>query len=230
MLAIGTSMLLLIPSKSNHRVLHPGEVIESDSERVVCRFEEAIAPAEGSDVIAFGLMNGQFLQQAVRVIANVPGINTCTIELLRTGEAVSAEQRQAYRVSVVTSDVYARIGKEQACPVIDISAEGFGAIASGDYKLGSSVPVSFTIDKLTIDTTVRVQTARTRPDGTCRYGFLVAEKSNPAKSVEFDEHDDAAKTTAAAGWRGVSGIKGYVGSTAGGQPPPGNRRLLIAGY
>ena len=183
MLASGTSMLLLIPNQANKRVLHPGRVLESDGERAICQFEEMITPVEGADVIAFGLIKEKFFQQSVRVKTFHPTTDTPIIELTRMGEPVSAEQRQAYRVSVASCDVRAKVGKEPNCLVVDISAEGFGAITAAEHKLGSVVPILFSLEQHTINTSVRVQTARQRADGKFRYGFLVAEKLNPARKT-----------------------------------------------
>ena len=183
MLAAGTSMLLMIPSASNKRVLHPGKVLESNAEKVVCQFEEPITPAEGMDLIAFANIKDKFHQQGVRVIAYRALTETPIIELLRTGEPVSAEQRQTYRVASAAGDVRAKVGKEPSCLVVDISAEGFGAIVSAEYKLGAMVQVLFSLETYTINTAVRVQTVRQRADGQYRCGFLVAEKNNPARRV-----------------------------------------------
>ncbi|MBV8780974.1 MAG: PilZ domain-containing protein [Phycisphaerae bacterium] len=176
-------MMLLLPSNSNRRVLHPGLVLESDDKRVVCQFEEPIAPVEGSDVIAFGLVKEKFFQQSVRVKSYLPSNGSPIIEFQRTGDPVSAEQRQTYRASVTIANIRAKVGNEPNCLIVDISGEGFGAIATAEYKLGSVVQVLFSVEDQTVNTAVRVQTARQRADGKYRYGFLVAEKNNPARKA-----------------------------------------------
>ena len=176
-------MLLMIPSASNKRVLHPGIVLESAAPHVICQLEEVISPEPGSNLIAFGLLKDQFHQQAVRVVAYRPTPKSPIIELLCTGDPVSAEQRQVYRVSAASLDVRAKVGKEPSCLVVDISAEGFGAIVATEHQLGSIVQVLFSVDEHTMNAAVRVQTVRQRGDGKYRCGFLVAEKGNPARKA-----------------------------------------------
>ncbi|MGA3068372.1 MAG: PilZ domain-containing protein [Tepidisphaeraceae bacterium] len=172
MLARGQAMFLLIPSLSKTKYLHPGKVIESDGSSFTAEFEEAIILELGSDVIVFCEVNRKFCQQGaiVREIRSSPEVG---IIFERCGEVVSAEGRESYRVSTAATEITAGVGRESACPVLDVSNEGFAAVTAKKLNLGSIVPIKLHGEGHTLDTTARVQTLRERPDGKFRYGFLV---------------------------------------------------------
>jgi len=182
MLAAGTEMFLLIPEDANGRILHPGKVIESDAMGFVAEFEAAIAPASGSDVNAYGEVRGKFFQQGARVTevrsADARSIVVCT----RVGEPVSAENRQTFRVSVVSANIMAKVGKQKNCSVVDVSPEGFGVIAKGELQVGMLVPVEFQHAGHVVNAPARLQTIKRLPSGKFRYGFLAtADKKGEAR-------------------------------------------------
>lgn len=184
MLSIATTMYLMIPSESNERVLHLGKVLECSPTDFSAEFEEPIAPEVGAELIAFAEMRGKFFQQGAVVIeTKVPGTKP-VILLSRVGDVVNAEQRQMFRVSVVTTDMEARIGNEKHCKVVDLSAEGFGAVAETELSLGSLVNVAVAYEGQTaFSTTARVQTVKLRHDGKFRYGFLAPDKNSIARKA-----------------------------------------------
>jgi hypothetical protein len=185
MLAIDTEMFLLIPDASNTRTLHPGKVIESDAQGFVSEFEEPIAPPVGTDVNAYGKIRGKFFQQGAVVVAVRQTEPHPVIAFTRVGEPVSAENRQTFRVCLALTGIHARIDSEKNCPVVDMSAAGFGAIAAKVYELGTLVPISLEYDGNSISTLARVQTVKERAGGKFRYGFLVSDKkSEPRKVLE----------------------------------------------
>jgi hypothetical protein len=172
MLAVGNAMFLLIPSPSKTRFLHPGKVIESDCTSFTAEFENAVAPEIGSDVNAFCEVNGQFYQQGAIVREIRPGVMV-VIAFSRSGEVVSAENRQTFRVNVAAADIQAAVGRESACTVVDVSPEGFAAVTSKKVDVGSIVPIKLHGEGHALEAPARVQTMRQRPDGKFRYGFLV---------------------------------------------------------
>jgi hypothetical protein len=97
------------------------------------------------------------------------------------GEAVSAEQRQLYRVSVPLADIRARVGTELNCHVVDISPEGFAAITRQQYVIGATVQIHFIYQGETVLAQARVQTARPTNDGRYRYGFFIGDRISPAR-------------------------------------------------
>jgi hypothetical protein len=183
MLMAGTDMFLLIPDRSNERVLHRGKVLESSAEAFVAQFEEQICPEVDSDVNAYGDVRGKFFQQGakvteIRIVSPQP-----VIAFTRCGDPVSAENRQTFRVSTIAAGITAKVGKEKNCAIVDISPEGFGAVVKGELKVGSLVPVEFQYQGNVVNTPSRVQTVKIRPDGSVRYGFLAPERHSPARKA-----------------------------------------------
>lgn len=181
MLADGTPFFLLIPDSFKERVLLPGKVIRHDGSTLITELEEPMPLEEGAEVVAFATVRNKFMQQGAVVVAqcNPPTVNTLIFKLV--GDAVSAENRQTFRVSVAGANVKATIGQESDCLLCDVSPEGFAAITRSELKIGASIKVSFTFDGQSVSTLARVQTVRIRADGKYRYGFLIAEKVNPAR-------------------------------------------------
>jgi hypothetical protein len=180
MLAKGQDMFLLIPSPSKKKYLHTGKVIESNSTSFTAIFEDGIAPEVGSDVIAFCEVNKRFCQQGaiVREIRSEP---EPAIVFDRSGEVVSAESRESYRVSTAATPMTASVGPETNCPVLDVSNEGFAAVTAKKLTLGSVVPIKLRSEGQTFEATARVQTLRERPDGKFRCGFLVPQSETAAR-------------------------------------------------
>jgi hypothetical protein len=180
MLFVGNAVFLLIPSPSKRRVLHPGKVIESDATGFVAEFEETIAPPAGVDVNAYCEVRGKFFQQGA-VVMEIRTSKPCIIAFRRNGEPVSAENRQTYRVSLVTAEFVADVEKIPACQVVDISPEGFAAITSRKLSLGSIVKIKLSGEGEKFEALARVQTVQERPGGKFRYGFLVPASNGDAR-------------------------------------------------
>lgn len=181
MLAAGTEMFLLIPDDSNGRILHPGKVIESDATSFVAEFDTAISPAIGSDVNTYGEVRSKFFQQGATVTEIRQATPKAIVAFARAGDPVSAENRQTFRVSVISANIIAKVGKEKNCPVVDVSPEGFGVIAKAEFKVGILVPVEFQHAGNVVSAPARVQTIKPRPDGKFRYGFLAPDKKSEAR-------------------------------------------------
>jgi len=183
MLAVGTPLFLLVPDSSKTRVLHPGKVVGFDGGIFVVQLDEPMPLAEGTDVVAFACVRNKFLQQGAIVGAQGDAAIENGLTLTLVGEAVSAESRQTYRVSVAVANFKAAIGKETDCQVVDVSPEGFAAIAKAEHRIGSNVQVNFSVEGQTVSAAARVQTVKTRDDGKFRYGFLIAQKGTPARKA-----------------------------------------------
>src|SRR3954451_15806473 len=144
MLSTQSALYLLVPNESNERVLHPGKVLAVQSSGVlIIGFQQAIAPAVGSDVNVFFEDNGKFLQQSGSIIATndsaSPDGFAQSIAFRCVGTPVSAESRGSYRVSAAGLNATARIEKERNCSLVDVSPEGLGVITKQSYRLGTAV-------------------------------------------------------------------------------------------
>ena len=182
MLAVGNTVHLMIPSPSQIRILHRGEVIESDSISFVGKFAEPIAPPVDSDVVAFCEVNGKFFQQGA-IVAEFRLGPVNIIAFRRNGEPVSADSRQTYRVSVVSNGFTAAVGKIRKCSVVDISPEGFAAIVTDRLDLGSVLTVKLDCDGRTVESPARVQAVKDLSSGQFRYGFLVPRSKITARNA-----------------------------------------------
>jgi hypothetical protein len=183
MLAGGTAMFLLIPSDSKERILHPGKVIESNAQEFLAEFEESLELQPDADVVAFGEVAGKFYQQGAIVSEIRQGDPKPIIAFRRNGEPVSAENRQVYRVCVITSDIFARLAGEPKCQVADMSSVGLAVIAETDHQLGSMQQLDLSYQGQSISVKARVQTIKPLADGKFRYGLLIPEKTGNARQL-----------------------------------------------
>jgi len=187
MLECGTPMYLLLNTDGKERVLRLGKVITTSPAAFTAEFEETVPCAVGTDMIVFAESRGRFFQQGVSVAQIQQADTKVVIDFARVGDVVSAEQRQTFRVSVVTTGMVAVVDKEAGCHVVDLSPEGFGAIVEKSLALGSVVPISVTYEgKVAFIASARVQTIKILPDGSRRYGFLVPDKKSPARKAMQD--------------------------------------------
>jgi hypothetical protein len=183
MLVVGDAIFLLIPSAANKRVLHPGTVTESDATSFAVKFEDPIAPAVGTELNAFCEVHGKFFQQGASVVEiREPG-NNPVIAFNRSGEPVSAENRQTFRVSIAAATIVVRLEKERNCQLMDVSLEGFAVLAEKKYDLGSLVTCNFTYEGIAVTAKVRVQTMQVRRDGKIRYGLHVPKVNAEARKA-----------------------------------------------
>jgi hypothetical protein len=179
MFIIGNSLFMLIPNEANERILLPGKVLEHDDQTVVAEFAEPLTLAVGAEVNLYGDFRGRFYQQGAAVIAlrqaEPPAPAVPIVALRKVGEIAAADSRGSYRVSTAALNVYANIGEECSCRVLDISPEGFAAITTRDYPIGSTVRASLVCEGLACSGHARVQTLKVLPNGQHRYGFLAPD-------------------------------------------------------
>ncbi|HZK81021.1 MAG TPA: PilZ domain-containing protein [Humisphaera sp.] len=185
MLRTDGEIFILIPEASNNAILHPGKVMSCDDSKFQAASVEQITAAVGSDVNTFAAVNGKFMQQGAKVLEWQLTEAGAVFSCARTGPIVSAEQRQIYRVSAVMAGIVAQIGKEINCQVMDVSAEGFAAIATNPLQIGTLTEIGLRFEQTIIKTTARVQTAKTLANGKVRYGFLIPDKQNAARKLFY---------------------------------------------
>lgn len=96
-----------------------------------------------------------------------------------TADAVSAENRQCYRVSTAVSPaVSASLNEGSPCPVMDVSATGFSVLADTELRQGQVVRAVLDHEQQQCNGTAIVQSVKTLPDGTTRYGLHCAGNEN----------------------------------------------------
>lgn len=142
MLKKDSELFFQIPDSLGRRVLHPCKVQDTLAGTHRLEFNETPdSLRDDMDSLIFFEQRREFMQQAVRVQSVVQSEPTCIIEVELTGNPVSAESRQYYRVSCLASAISATVGKEADCEVIDVSATGFAVYAGEAYKIGDNVDV-----------------------------------------------------------------------------------------
>ena len=176
---------LLVATPSNKRLLKAGHVLEIGSDNLVIEFEDLLLPPAGADVTLLAHVRGRFFQQAAKVIAHRPEASKPTAEFRTIGEAISAEQRGSYRISVINAEIHARVGRLTQCPVADISPEGLSVICSHKLEIGTGVEVEFMAEGVIVSGAFRVQSVKPLSPSKNRYGLFAPDKhSDTRRSLE----------------------------------------------
>jgi hypothetical protein len=88
-----------------------------------------------------------------------------------TGAPISAETRQCYRVSAITTDVSCIVGDEANCPLVDISLTGFSVLATEAPEQGRVIDVSIGFEGLEYEGRACVQSVVPRGADRIRIGL-----------------------------------------------------------
>jgi hypothetical protein len=172
MITKATELFFQFPSETSKRILHPVEVVETESDVVTARFfEGGLAPDPGQDILMYFEMGREFMQQSARVAAVLETEPACVFAFQTTGEPVSAEGRECYRARTIFLEIAVDFGDEHGCPLQDISATGLAVTAITRHAIGAHVPVRFRHESITASGTVCVQSVRELPSGRFRYGL-----------------------------------------------------------
>ena len=172
MLSTGAGIYIQIPNESVHRLLHPGRLTDFIDGVYTCTLQEPALPLRpGLSVVVFYEIKNRFMQQPARVEAILESEPSPVIGLMITGDAISAEARQCYRVSTVMTSARAKLGRESECQVLDISATGFAMMSTKQHLLGEVVTAILSFEDLVYQGLARVQSVREMPDGSMRYGL-----------------------------------------------------------
>lgn len=184
MFALGKSCFLQVVTPSGQGILKVGKVIERDGRNIGVHFEETVTPQLDESVLLFAEQNRKFHQQSavvcgLRLELTPPGY---VFQLI--GEPISAEQRGSYRVSLVTANLAARIGKSRGM-LADVSPEGLAAITTQPMKIGQRVEVEFNVEGVSIYGVLSVQAVKQLSPTKFRYGLYAPEpKSLMRRSLE----------------------------------------------
>ena len=179
MLTMDGGFFVQIPDKSK-RVLHPATMIGMADDVHTAELEENELPfGDGQEVLIFYDFRREFMQQPARIrgVTNDPKL---VIEFETTGEPVSAESRQYYRVSAVMTGLTATLGSENACPLLDVSRTGFSVVARQSYDLGSFVNAALRHENHQYRDRACVQSIRELSRGRIRYGLHCLNKNRHA--------------------------------------------------
>lgn len=133
---------------------------------------------ENDDVFSFG-------NSSLQIEAHVESVDDTVSRVLigfeTTGEPVSAESRQCYRVlTSISSNVTAIVDGANHCPVLDVSATGFSIMSNAPIRIGQVVRVTLQHEQREFSGSAVVQSIREFDDGRNRLGLYCAgdERSN----------------------------------------------------
>jgi len=172
---------LQLSGKSKRRILHPAKVVGLQDDKYTAEVEEQSLPVEsGQDILVNFEKNREFMQQSARIESVDESEGRQVITFATTGEPVSAESRQCYRVSTVMMELTAGLGPERGCPVLDVSTTGFSVIAAEDYSIGNLVDASIEFEDQSYSGKLSIQSVRELSPGRIRYGLHCSEaKTSP---------------------------------------------------
>lgn len=185
MLTIDTAFFLYIPGESKERILHPARIVGCVQGLCTAELEEADLPiAEDQETLVFYEHNHNFVQQTACITQISDNGPKVIVGLKTTGEPVSAECRQNYRVSAVLAELTAELGKERECPLLDVSSTGFSVIAGDTHQIGSIVGAVLRYDGKEYRGEVCVQSIQDLGEGRIRYGLHCVE-NNKQSSLDM---------------------------------------------
>jgi hypothetical protein len=194
MLTSETKMFFSIPSESRKLILHPATVREATESGHTAELEESNVPFEaGQDLFVYYERRRKFTKQAARIDAVMQNDPTLVVGFQLTGEPVSAESREWFRVSTVMSGLAADFGPETGCPLLDVSSVGFAVEATQTYKIGDVVTATLRFQDKQFSGKARVQSIRELDGGRFRYGIhSIEDKASGGDLRKGQQHISAA--------------------------------------
>jgi hypothetical protein len=173
MITEGTPVYVMLADELDEGTLHPGIVVDDDDDTYTVELEEEdLFPQVGQSVsIYFYEAGTHFMQRAAQIEAVMEDGTNPIVALKAVGEIVSAENRQCFRVSTVTGNQRARVGREEGCRVMDISATGFSILTEQPYRVGEVLEVEIEFEGQAFSGPVRVQGLRDVGRGGKRCGL-----------------------------------------------------------
>ncbi len=181
MIKTGSDILFQEPDCDTRR-LRRSVVVETEGERFSIRFvAEPFAFEVDQEVLMYFNGAREFMQQVGRVVEVVEADAEAEEEgpvfvLEPVGDPISAESRQFYRVSTISSSLKAIVGEEQDLQVQDLSSTGFAVVAGHEYSIGDTVEVSISHENDHCHGIASVQSVREFAPGRIRYGLRAIEE------------------------------------------------------
>ncbi len=146
---------------------------------------------DGAEVLVFYEIDSHFMQQPVRVLSVVEkkrddGENRIRLALETTGDPISAENREYYRVSCYAADVEAQLGEDpEMCELVDVSATGFAIFSDAEYTVGQTLPATLCYNGSHVLGTAVIE-SYTPFRKKNRYGLRAVDDERPKASLKKD--------------------------------------------
>jgi hypothetical protein len=180
MLSLDTEMFMKGSDSSSRGFLHGGKVVEVDRGSYTAQFAKDVVGCEvGQEVFVYYKRDREFMQQPVTIqeVTLAEGDEYAAVAFEPTGEAISAENRQCYRVSTAVTELTARLGDEVECQLLDVSVTGFAVMATKMHGIGATVDATLYFDGKEFPGKARIQSIREMEQGRVRYGLHGLRKS-----------------------------------------------------
>jgi hypothetical protein len=185
MLASETKIFLNFPHESQRRILHPATVKGVDENGCTAELEEANLSLEaGQDLFVYYNLKRKFVKQAARVDAILRAEPTLVVGFQTSGEPMSAESREWFRVSTVMANLTAVVGAEAECRLLDVSTMGFAVEASKRYEVGKIVSVTLRYGGDEFSGRARIQSIRPLEGGLIRYGLHAVDDRDSGGNLQ----------------------------------------------
>ncbi|MHC4129009.1 MAG: PilZ domain-containing protein [Planctomycetota bacterium] len=194
MLASETKVFLNFPDESQRRILHPATVKESAEDSYTAELEESDLVLEaGQDFFVYYNDRRRFVKQAARLDAVMRTHPTLVVGFQTTGEPLSAESREWFRVSTVMANLTAAIGDEAECRLLDVSTMGFAVEATRRYEIGQVVSVTLRYEGGEYSGQARIQSVRQLDESRIRYGLhAIDDRTSGGDLRKGQQHISAA--------------------------------------
>ncbi len=175
-----------------HETLYPGKVSATTDKGCNAVFQGgAFSLENGAEVLVFYEINHRFMQQPVRVVSAAEekrddGETRIALELETTGDPISAEGRECYRVSCYSADVRAHLGEDpEMCEVLDVSATGFAVFSDTKYSVGQTLQVILYHNGTPLHGTAVIQSYRAFGKKN-RFGLRAVDDARPKATLKKD--------------------------------------------
>lgn len=133
----GQEVYVRLPNEEQERVLHTCLCLEWDEHGAVLSINDTeIGPEPGQDILIYFNEKTKFLQMAVRITRATHEGAALLIELERQSNPISADGRETFRITTLTSGIEAQVDDKDRCSLRDISVVGFAIITSESYQMG----------------------------------------------------------------------------------------------
>ena len=176
MLASETKIFLNLPNESKRCILHPAKVKEASTSGNTAELEETdVSQQAGQDVFVYYNLKRKFVKQPARIDAVMQTAPVLVVGFQITGEAMSAESREWFRVSTVMARLKATVGAESECRLLDVSSAGFAVETATRHEIGQIVPVTLYYQGDQFSGEARIQNIREMGEGRFRYGLHAVE-------------------------------------------------------
>lgn len=180
----GTGCFVQAPDESSKRILHSAVIQRFTDDKYTAELQEDAGMLESEqEIFVYYESKNEFMRQPARIEMITVTPSGCTFSFQFTGDAVSAESRQCYRVSTVLAAVTATFGGEKDCPVVDVIATGYGVVATKQYKAMDIVTTTLRFEDQTLSGQGRIQSVRDVGAGRIRYGLLCVNGKSPDETL-----------------------------------------------